>query len=97
MTYLIRFVTRNAAGGIEQHDRQVDSPIVTIGRATDQVLHLKDRRARLQHAQLERRDGAFHITSSALAGVTVNGKSQRDARLNVGDVIESSKIGRAHV
>ncbi len=88
MTYLIRFITRNAAGGVEQHDRLVDSPIVTIGRATDQVLHLKDRRARLQHAQLERKDGAYHITSSALAGVTVNGKSQRDARLNVGDVIE---------
>ena len=88
MKFLIRFITSNAAGGVEQHDRLVDGPIVTIGRATDQVLHLKDRRARLQHAQIERQDGAFHITSSALAGVTVNGKSQRDARLNVGDVIE---------
>ncbi len=88
MKFLIRFITSNAAGGVEQHDRLVDGPIVTIGRATDQVLHLKDRRARLQHAQIERQDGAFHITSSALAGVTVNGKSQRDARLNVRDVIE---------
>lgn len=88
MTYLIRFITRNAAGGVEQHDRLVDSPVVTMGRATDQVLHLKDRRVRLQHAQIERKDGGFQITTTALAGVTVNGKSQRDARLNTGDVIE---------
>lgn len=88
MRHLIQFITSNAAGGVEHHDRTVDGPIVTIGRATDQVLHLKDRRARLQHAQIERKDSAFHITSNALAGVTVNGKSRRDARLAVGDVIE---------
>lgn len=88
MTYLIRFITSNAAGGVEHHDRLVDAPIVTIGRATDQVLHLKDRRARLQHAEIELKDGAFRISTGALAGVTVNGKSQRDARLATGDVIE---------
>jgi len=89
MKYLIRFITRNAAGGSEFHDRIVEAPVITMGRATDQVLHLKDKRVRLQHAEIERRDGGdVHITTSALAGVTVNGKSQRDARLKVGDVIE---------
>ena len=48
MKYLIRFITRNAAGGVEQNDKIVDAPAITIGRATDQVLHIKDRRARLQ-------------------------------------------------
>ncbi|MCI0516511.1 MAG: hypothetical protein L0Y45_01625 [Woeseiaceae bacterium] len=88
MKFLIRFISRNAAGGTEQHDRLVDAPIITMGRATDRMLHLRDRRARLEHAQLEDQNGKVHITTAALAGVEVNGRSQRDARLVVGDVVE---------
>lgn len=88
MRFLIRFIARNAAGGVESHDRIIDAPVITIGRATDQLLHLQDRRARLQHAQLEDRNGAVHITTNALAGVDVNGRSQRDARLVAGDTVE---------
>ena len=88
MKYLIRFITRNPAGGVEHTDRIVDAPVITIGRATDQVLHLKDMRARLQHARIEQQSDGVHITTSALSGVTVNGRSQRDARLAVNDVIE---------
>ena len=61
---------------------------MTIGRATDQTLHLRDKRVRLQHARIEAPDGALHVSTGALSGVTVNGRSQRDARLEVGDVIE---------
>jgi pSer/pThr/pTyr-binding forkhead associated (FHA) protein len=85
---LIRFITRTAAGSVEQHDKIVEAAAITIGRATDQVLHLRDKRARLQHAQIERKAGEVRITSGALAGVTVNGRSQRDVKLDVGDVIE---------
>ncbi len=88
MKYLIRFISKNPAGGVEHHDKVVDTPVITIGRATDQILHLKDKRARLQHAAIEEKAGGVHITTSALAGVIVNGRSQRDARLSVGDVVE---------
>lgn len=88
MKYLIRFISRNPAGGVEHHDKVVDAAVITIGRATDQILHLKDKRARLQHAEIEEKSDGVHISTSALAGVTVNGRSQRDARLSVGDVIE---------
>ena len=88
MRYLIRFISKNPAGGVEHHDKVVDTAVVTIGRATDQILHLKDKRARLQHAVIEEKDDGVHISTSALAGVTVNGRSQRDARLSAGDVIE---------
>lgn len=88
MKTLIRFITTNVAGGAEHNDRILDVPVITIGRATDQVLHLKDRRARLEHAQIELREDDVHITTGALAGVTVNGRSQREARLVTGDVIE---------
>ena len=88
MKFLIRFITRNAAGGVEQHDKLIDSATITIGRATDQTLHLRDKRVRLQHATLEYQAEHVHISTGALSGVTINGRSQRDARLAVGDVIE---------
>ena len=88
MKALIRFITTTAAGGSEHNDKIVDSDAITIGRATDQVLHLKDKHARLQHAQIRSKNGEMRITTSALIGVAVNGRSQRDARLEVGDVIE---------
>jgi len=86
--YLIRFVTRNAAGGVEHSDRIVDAPAVTIGRATDQVLQLRDRRARLQHATIEQKPDGVHVSSTALTGVIVNDRSQRTSKLATGDVIE---------
>jgi hypothetical protein len=88
VTYLIRFITRNAAGGVENNDRIIDAPVLTIGRATDQTLHLRDKRVQLQHAKLEETSGTVHLTTSTLSGVTVNGRSQRDARLVIGDVVE---------
>lgn len=88
MRYLIRFLSQGAAGSVEHYDKIVDDPTITIGRATDQILHLKDKRARLQHARIEARNGDVHISTRALAGVTVNGRSQRDAKLQTGDVIE---------
>ena len=88
MRYLIRFITKNAAGDAEHNDKIISAPAITIGRATDQMLHLRDRRARLQHACIEPQNGDIHITTSAMAGVTVNGRSQRNAKLGLGDVIE---------
>ncbi|MEE8427300.1 MAG: FHA domain-containing protein [Woeseiaceae bacterium] len=88
MKYLIRFITKNAVGGVEQSDKIIDAPEITIGRATDQVLHLKDRRTRLQHAIIRQQGDGTCITTSSLSGISVNGKSQRDARLEVGDLIE---------
>ena len=88
MNYLIRFITKNAAGGVEHSDKIVEAAVITIGRATDQVLHLKDRRARLQHAVIEQQVDGVHITTNALTGVVVNGRSQRSAKLKAGDVIE---------
>jgi len=85
---LIRFITTNAAGISEHSDKLIDTDVISIGRATDQTLHLKDRRVRLQHAEIRSEKGEFTISTSALAGVTVNGRSQREARLVVGDVIE---------
>ncbi len=88
MRILIRFITKNAAGSVEHSDKILDAPAITIGRATDQVLQLRDRRARLQHARIEPKNGDILIVSATLAGVSVNGHSQRESKLKVGDVIE---------
>lgn len=88
MKYLIRFITKNAAGGVQHNDKIVDAAAITIGRATDQVLHIKDRRARLEHAIIEFDGSVASVTTSALAGVVVNGRSQRECKLAPGDVIE---------
>jgi len=88
MRYLIRFITKNVAGGVEHHDKVIDTPVITLGRATDQVLHLRDRRVRLQHARIEPANGDVHLRTGAMSGVVVNGRSQRDATLKLGDVIE---------
>ena len=88
MKFLIRFITRNAAGGVEYNDKIIDTAAVTIGRATDQILHLRDKRVRLQHARIEAEAGGARLTTGTLSGVTVNGRSQSDARLVAGDVVE---------
>jgi len=86
--FLIRFITRSAAGGIEYNDKIVAANEITIGRATDQTLHLRDKRVRLQHAKIAADAGGARLTTGTLSGVTVNGRSQSDTRLAVGDVVE---------
>ena len=88
MRFLISFITRTRAGGVEQNDKIITADTLTIGRATDRTLKLRDRRVRLEHAEIGRQNGAVHIRAAALAGVTVNGRSQRDAPLEPGDVVE---------
>lgn len=88
MQILIRFITKNAAGGVEHNDRLVESSSITIGRATDQTLHLRDKRVRLHHAKIELHNGQARITTSAPSSVAINGRSQTEALLQVDDVVE---------
>lgn len=88
MRILIRFISKKPAGGVERNDKILEAPAITIGRATDQILQLRDRRARLEHARIEPKNGGIVIASTTLAGVSVNGRSQRETELKLGDVIE---------
>ncbi len=87
MRALIRFLSRGAAGTVEQRDRTFAGEAITLGRATDQVLHLRDRRVELEHARIFLRGDRILISSAAIAGVTVNGAVCRDAALRPGDVV----------
>ena len=87
MRVLIRFLRRSPAGAVEQKDRLYDGEAVTLGRATDQVVQLKDRRVALAHAQVILRSGQPVLVSRVPGGVLVNGTLQREARLRTGDAV----------
>jgi predicted CXXCH cytochrome family protein len=88
MRALIRFVSRGPGGASLQRDRIFDGEVITLGRATDQVINLKDRRVELEHARIVRAGGRILVSSRALAGVLVNGTVCRDASLAVGDALQ---------
>jgi predicted CXXCH cytochrome family protein len=84
---LIRFISRGPGGVIESRDRVFVGEAITLGRATDQVLNLKDRRVDLEHARIVAADSGFIVTSRSSSGVWVNGRVCREAALRPGDVL----------
>ncbi len=87
MRVLIRFLRRGQAGAVEHKERLFDGEAVTLGRSTDQVLHLKDRRVALKHARISLQGGTPVISSRAPGGIVVNDALCREASLRPGDVI----------
>ncbi|MGQ0384742.1 MAG: cytochrome c3 family protein [Gammaproteobacteria bacterium] len=87
MRVLIRFLRRGQAGAVEAKERLFDGEAVTLGRSTDQTLHLKDRRVALRHARIAMRGGTPVISSRAEGGLVVNDMLCREAALQPGDEI----------
>lgn len=88
MRCLIRFLSRGHSGALETRDRVFDGDALTLGRATDQVLHLKDRRVALEHARLVSREQHLVIEALTTASVLVNGAATRECRLAPGDLLQ---------
>jgi predicted CXXCH cytochrome family protein len=84
---LIRFLRRGQAGAVEARERLFDGEALTLGRSTDQVLQLKDRRVALRHASIALRGGLPVVSSRAAAGIVVNDTLCREAALQPGDEI----------
>ncbi len=87
MRVLIRFLSHPSAGAIEQKDRRFEGEALTLGRATDQVLFIKDRRVALEHARIVLHLGRPVIRSAVAGGVVVNGIPTGEARLRQGDTL----------
>ena len=65
---------------------------LTIGRSSDNALHLPDEVASRQHARIELQQGVFTLTDlNSANGTFVNGRRVREQRLQDGDEI---RIGR---
>jgi predicted CXXCH cytochrome family protein len=84
----IRFLTLGAGGAVESRERLFEGEALTLGRATDRTLHLRDSRTQLDHARIRRVGTRLLITCRPPAQVVVNGTLCRDATLAPGDVVE---------
>ena len=88
MRALIRFLTRGPGGTQELRERTFEGESLTIGRATDQVLHLKDARVALAHARIVRSGSRTLLSCKAPAQVLVNDALVRDSELTIEDRVQ---------
>lgn len=88
MRVLIREIRRSAGDSFEHADSTFDGDIITIGRATDQVLQLQDRQLALSHSDLRQSGRNLSIRAHGDQQLFVNGKRTRAARLDPGDEID---------
>jgi predicted CXXCH cytochrome family protein len=86
MEVRVTFVTTNRRGQPQRDERRVAGPVLTIGRGTQNQIHLPDARVALNHARIavaetgatvERIDGALEV----------NGRRIDSAKLAAGDVL----------
>jgi hypothetical protein len=88
MRCLLRFLSRGTAGAVETRERWFEGEVLTIGRASDQVLYVRDRRVALAHAGIAKRGSETVLTALTPAGVVLNGAVVREARLVGGDGVQ---------
>ncbi len=88
MRVLIQFLTRGSAGATEIRERRYEGEALTLGRATDQILQIKDRRVALEHARISWRGGQPVITALGPARVIVNDSPVQETRLAPGDRVQ---------
>lgn len=85
-------ILRSVAPDGRERRFEISTPLVTIGRATDNQLVLDDRRASRHHARLTARAGGLVFTDlDSTNGSVVNGKRVREVALGPGDRIELGK------
>ena len=88
MRILIREVRRTTGDSFEHSDSGFEGNVVSIGRATDQVIQLQDRQLALSHSELRADGRSLVIRALGEEHFFVNGKRARSSRLAVGDVVE---------
>lgn len=88
MKVLVQFISRSVTGSVERRAKIFDGEVITLGRATDQMIQLRDPRVGLEHARIARRGRRYSIYTKAIGGLTVNDRSCRDSPLRVDDVVK---------
>lgn len=89
MRWFVRRITRKGKGNVGYQDFAFDGDTLTVGRGTDQVIALTDIRAALAHATLTALGaGKVRIESQVVTGVKVDGRSERNAIVKRGSIIE---------
>lgn len=89
MRILVRHITRRTKGGATHHDQVLHGARFTLGRGTDQDIHLPNLRVALAHAELiEAGDGRIRLQSGIASGFRYNGSTVQSAIVAAGDRIE---------
>ncbi len=89
MRWFVRRITRKGKGNVGYQDFAFDGDTLTIGRGADQVVALTDLRAALAHATLTALgNGKARIESKVVTGVRVDGRSERNAIVKRGSIME---------
>lgn len=89
MRILVRYITRKTKGGATHHDQLLSGSRLTLGRGTDQDIHLPNLRVALAHAELvEAADGRIRLQTNLASGFRYNGSAVQSAIVAVGDRIE---------
>lgn len=89
MRILVRHITRKTKGGATHHDQLLTGSRLTLGRGTDQDIHLPNLRVALAHAELvEASDGRIRLQTNIPSGFRYNGSAVQSAVVTAGDRIE---------
>ncbi len=95
MRIIVRYITRKTKGGATHRDQSLEGSRLTLGRGTDQDIHLPNLRVALAHAELrEGADRKIRLQSHLPSGFRYNGAVTQLAVLEVGDRVE---IGSFHI
>jgi len=86
---LVRHITRKTKGGATHQDQLLSGTRLTLGRGTDQDIHLPNLRVALAHAELiESPDGRIRLQSGIASGFRYNGTAVQVAVIVPGDRVE---------
>ena len=89
MRILVRHITRKTKGGATHQDQTLSGSRLTLGRGTDQDIHLPNLRVALAHAEMvEGTDGRIRLQSGIASGFRYNGSAVQSAVLTAGDKVE---------
>ncbi len=88
-------VRSSSGGGESRRSQELETGVLTIGRGTDQHVHVRDMHVALDHARLtEAGRGKYRLEALSRNGIVVNGRRLQDCTLNAGDRIE---LGRTSI
>src|ERR1700739_4790420 len=82
MTFRLRTIDTTADGRQIVRDRDVAQPMLTIGRAAENDIHLPDLAVDPEHARMELRDGRIRVDALGTLGFGLDGTSSKSASID---------------
>ena len=97
MSFLIRTIDTTAAGREIVRDRGIEKDAITIGRASENDIHLPDLAVEQRHVQLSLGDDG-RLTAQSLGGLgfAIDGRTQTEASIDP-DVGSELALGSARL